>query len=185
MEDFMHYWANYRPNSNQIPDAAANMHRAYLEAYNNLDHTKKRTIDFLVPHNNGKAWAPAFDPDRIKEVAALGLEIDQKRAAVKSIAEDIESFVAVVGGPTINILEDELNRAERRLQSLTILARKEFRKTSKLQPHASPVDVQNNDAVLDANAALAQGQEELEPKIADLRDRLEKARAILRKYGGN
>lgn len=185
MEDFMQYWANYRPNSNQIHDAAEDMYRTYLEACDTLDHTKRRTLDFLIPHNTGKAWAPAFDPDRIEEVAALGSEINQRRANVKSIAEDIKSFVAVVGGPTINILEDELNRADRRLQSLTILARKEFKKTSKLQPHASPVDVQNTDAVLDANAALAQGQEELEPKIADLRDRLERARAILRKYGGN
>ena len=71
MQKFLEYWAAAGSNQRQQQDDAGRLYSAYNAAINDLETSRAKTYKLLVPHNNGKAWQPAFDSDMIAEVVSL------------------------------------------------------------------------------------------------------------------
>lgn len=179
MQKFLEYWAAARQEQ---PDDAKQLYNAYQSALAGLADSRLKTHRLLVPHNNGKAWHPAFDPDMVEEVVALNSEIDAKKATLKAISDDINTFVAAVGGPTISPLIEQSKQAQRRITDAMLKAKNATMIENNKNPRLVPLEVQELPEVVAANLALAEVRNQHEPVIADLKSRLEKARKIMAKY---
>ena len=111
MKQFIDYWASH---SGQ-PDEGKILYSRYEHALSDLNQSRKKTIQYLIPINGAKGWHPGFDPDATEEIAALANEIESKKAALKSVSQDIEDFMATVGYPSLELLGQELAVVKRHL----------------------------------------------------------------------
>ena len=111
MKQFIVYWASH---SGQ-PDEGRILYSRYERALSDLNQSRKKTIQYLIPINGAKGWHPGFDPDATEEIAALANEIESKKAALKSVSQDIEDFMATVGYPSLELLGQELAVVKRHL----------------------------------------------------------------------
>lgn len=178
VEEFVQYWtAGHKPASTEQNDGNG-LYSAYKAALRDLESSRVKTAGFLVPENTGKGWHPGFDPDKIEEITALAAEIEAKREVLKSVSKAIERFIEVAGGPSLGPLGDQVHDLRRRLQGFSIQAKNATSFATNKNPRLAPADIQDLPEVLEANAALAQAREELDPKIADLIVRLEQGRKI-------
>jgi hypothetical protein len=182
MQKFLKYWAAARSSPRQQQDETERLYSAYTAAIKEFETSRAKTYKLLVPHNNGKAWQPAFDSDMIAEVVSLNTEIEEKKETLKAIASDIEKFVAVCESPTMADLVERLHQAQRQIQDSRLKAKNETRVANNLNPRLSPLEVQDLHAVVAANLALVEVRNEFEPIILDTVTRLEVARAIVEKY---
>lgn len=179
MEEFVQYWATgHKPAPNEQNDGMV-LYNAYMVALRDLESSRVKTAGFLVPENTGKGWHPGFDPERIEEVAALAAEIEAKRSALKSVSQAIKDFVEAAGAPSLGPLAGQLHDARQRLSGFSVRAKNATRLATNQNPRLAPAEIQDLPEVLEANAALAQAHEELDPKIADLTGWLEKGRKIV------
>lgn len=179
MKEFLQYWAKSRDQQ----DDARSLFSAHQSALAALESSRQKTHGFIIPLNGSKGWHPGFDPDETEQVVALAAEIDARKAALKSIAQEIEAFVAVAGGPTFRPLSDQIQAARRRVSDSRLKAKAISRVAMNTNPSLSPAEIQELPEVLEANLALVKTCEEFEPVIADLTTRIEKAREILKKRG--
>ncbi len=175
MKQFIDYWASH---SGQ-PDEGKILHSRYERALSDLNQSRKKTIQYLIPTNGAKGWHPGFDPDATEEIAGLANEIESKKAALKSVSQDIEDFMGVVGYPSLAMLGQELATARRHLSDAVYKAKSASIIASGRNPRLSPAEVQDLDEIVLANAALVEARERFDPQIADLSDRLNRGRAIL------
>jgi hypothetical protein len=175
MKKFLDYWAGH---SGQ-PDEGKILHSRYEHALSDLNQSRKKTIQYIIPVNGSKGWHPGFDPDATEEIAGLANEIESKKAVLKSVSQDIEDFIAVVGYPSLAMLGAELAVVRRHLSDAIHKTKAAAIIASGRNPRLSPAEVQDLDEVVLANAALAEARERFDPQIADLSDRLNRGRAIL------
>ena len=175
MKKFLDYWAGH---SGQ-PDEGKILYSRYEHALSDLNQSRKKTIQYIIPVNGSKGWHPGFDPDATEEIAALANEIESKKAALKSVSQDIEEFMTVVGCPSLELLGQELAVVKRHLSDAIHKNKAASIIASGRNPRLSPAEVQDLDEVVLANAALAEAREQFDPQIADLSDRLNRGRAIL------
>ena len=182
MQKFLEYWAAARSSPRQQPDDAGRLYSAYNAVINDLETSRAKTYKLLVPHNNGKAWQPAFDSDMIAEVVSLNTEIEEKKATLKAIANDIDAFMNVAGNPTMAGLVEQLHQAQRRIQDARLKAKNETIVATNLNRRLAPLEVQDLPTVIAANLALAEVRNEFEPIISEINAKLEAARAIVEKY---
>jgi len=182
MQKFLEYWAAAGSNPRQPPDDAGRLYSAYNVAIGDLETSRAKTYKLLVPHNNGKAWHPAFDSDMIAEVISLNTEIEEKKETLKAIANDIEAFMNVAGTPTIAGLVEQLHQAQRRIQDARLKAKNETIVANNRNHRLAPPEVQDLPTVMAANLALAEVRNEFEPIISETTTKLEAARAIVEKY---
>jgi hypothetical protein len=175
MKKFLDYWAGH---SGQ-PDEGKILYSRYEHALSDLNQSRKKTVQYLIPVNGAKGWHPGFDPDATEEIAALANEIEGKKAVLKSVSQDIEDFKAVVGYPSLAVLGAELAVIKRHLSDAVYKAKSASIIASGRNPRLSPAEVQDLDEVVLANAAFAEAREQFDPQIADLSDRLARGRAIL------
>ena len=175
MKQFIVYWASH---SGQ-PDEGRILYSRYERALSDLNQSRQKTIRFIIPVNGSKGWHPGFDPDATEEIAALANEIESKKAVLKSVSQDIEDFMGVVGYPSLELLGQELAVVKRHLSDAIHKNKAAAIVASGRNPILSPAEVQDLDEVVLANAALAEAREQFDPQIADLSDRLNRGRAIL------
>jgi len=153
MKEFLDYWASH---SDQ-PDEGKILYSRYEHALSDLNQSRKKTIQYLIPTNGAKGWHPGFDPDATEEIAGLANEIESKKAALKSISQDIEDFIAAVGYPSLAMLGAELAVVKRHLSDAVYKAKSASIIASGRNPRLSPAEVQDLDEVVLANAALCRG----------------------------
>ena len=175
MKQFIDYWASH---SGQ-PDEGKILYSRYEHALSDLNQSRKKTVQYLIPVNGAKGWHPGFDPDATEEIAALANEIEGKKAVLKSVSQDIEDFKAVVGYPSLELLGQDLATARRHFSDAVYKAKSVSIMASNRNPRLSPAEIQDLDEVVLANAVLAEARERFDPQIADLSDRLARGRAIL------
>ena len=176
MQKFLEFWAGHK--SQQDPDGAV-LFNEYQAAALDLENSRRKTQAFMMPVNTGKGWHPVFDPDATAAVVNLASEIDQKKAILKAISQAIDEFITIVGGPSLQPLSDQRKELRQQIESLRIKARNMSALEARKNPRLSPAEVQDLPAVMAANADLSEGRADLEPKIAELTNRLEQGRAIL------
>ncbi len=179
MEEFLKYWEAGARASHPIDGNV--LYDKYKSALVDLETSRLKTCKLLVPANNGKVWHPEFDPDQIEQVVALSNEINEKKETLRSITQAITDFVTLVGGPSLQLLEDKFSTARRNLAMYNIKAKNATSLATNQNRHMSPTEIQDLPNVLTANAALAEARLSLEAEMADLLGRLEKARQILEK----
>jgi uncharacterized protein (DUF342 family) len=178
MKEFLDYWKG----STSEHDDTRLLYDAYQKTLAALGSSRLQTYRLLVPVNTGKAWHVGFDPDEIETVTALAAEIEQRKEALKTVCQDIETFMDIIQSPTLAAPNEELQRTVLKLKGLTIKAKNAEKLASRRNPEMSSLELQELPEVLAANAELAGAKEQLEPQITDLRARLAKARVILQKY---
>lgn len=165
------------------PDHAKNLYYAYRAALSDLQDARAQTLDFLQPVNNGKAWVVGFAADKIPEVAALAGEIAKKEENLKSISNDIKTFLDL-NDDAPHIREIARRREELRgAISRAARAAEAVRRREMMRNRAATMaELTANPDIVEAEKRLTVARETNEPIIAELSDKLEQMSAIVDKY---
>ncbi len=180
LSDFLAYWGDSQAQN----DAAFKLAHAYRMADAKLKTLRASTLDLLQPVKNSKgAWVPGFSPDVIDQAAALGTEIEQTEAKRKSIAHDIETFLELSEGkPTITAIGNERNQHIERIRHVERVAAAALKKAMDKDPHTSPAVLMQRADISQAYKNLQQAKDETAEPIAELSERIEKMKEIIRRH---
>ena len=181
LRNFLDFWSNPKQKTSTNKETA--MYRAYQAATTTVAATKARTSEFLVPNSGGKGgWTPAFDPDRIEEVATLAAEIEQKRKALEAIAKDIGAFTKLVGGPSLWPLANLQTKAIKQLTTFEEIARHTTQIQTDMHPDLLPIEIQGLPEVKKANGEFFTIKAKFESEIADANEKIKQAEKICKIY---
>lgn len=165
------------------PDSAKALYYAHREAVADLQNTRAKTLQFLQPVNNGKAWAVGFAADKIPEVAALAGEIARKEENLKSICHDIEEFLKL-NDDAPHLREIARRREEMRgaISRAARAAEAVRRREMMRNRSATMAEMAACPDIVEAENRLTVARETNGPIIEALTAKLEQMRVIIDKY---
>lgn len=165
------------------PDSAKALYYAHREAVADLQNARAKTLQFLQPVNNGKAWAVGFAADKIPEVAALAGEIATKEQNLKSICHAIEAFLQLTDGkPDMRSIVRARSEAQGAIGHASRAAEAARRKEFLRQKSATMSELASNPTIIDAEANLTAIRQANEPIIEMLTAKIAEINGILDRY---
>jgi hypothetical protein len=181
IENFLRYWSD--PNTKQ-DDAAFRLAHAHKIATAKLKELRASTLAFLQPGKDSRGrWVPVFDEGKTDEVAALGLEIEKTDKALKQVCNDIIAFMeASEGNPMLTSLANRRNMILDRIKHCEKAAAVGLKRALDKNPHESPAVLMQRADISQAYKDLERAKEETAKPLADMEDRLAKARQIIGPY---
>jgi len=183
LDDFLTFWSDPITQQNHSSDPAKLLYDVRLNQLAQLAELNRRTLDFVVPISGSKGWSVGFDPDRTDDVARVASEIQATKEKLKSLSQDVAEFMTLSKGAcTFRAPSDELSRFMRTGTMHQTTARRETRKAMRLNPKTLLEDIANMPAVKGAYEKLTNHEQETKNAIEDLKDRLQKMRAICEKH---
>ena len=184
LQSFLAHWeeADHRPV--QTNDQARQLYTAHIQAIQRLATLKSKGLSFVVPGKDSRGrWIPVYDDSKIDEVVSLGSEIEQTGKKIKSIANDIETFLKLSGGrPSVGEIAAERNALLNRIRHTERHAAATLKKYIDKNPHESPAILMGKPDVSEAYSAVQRAKSETEKPLATLDDKLGKIHAILDRY---
>jgi len=174
MQEFLEYWAAH---PGQQDDGKA-LYDKYQRAQAAVEGSRRKTLKYIIPVNGSKGWHPGFDPEATAEIVALAAEIEAANSTLKSISQDIEEFMAAVGGPVVSVLATKRAEVMRHLADGRYKAKAAGIKAGNRYPNLSPAEIRMQDEVMRADIAFEEIREKLEPELTDLEARIHKAHEI-------
>ncbi len=100
MQEFIDYWAAHHEQQ----DDGKILYDKHQRALAAIEDSRRKTLKYIIPVNGSKGWHPGFDPEATAEIVALAAEIEAANSTLKSVSQNIEEFMAVVGCPISRVL---------------------------------------------------------------------------------
>jgi hypothetical protein len=181
IENFLRFWSD--PNTKQ-DDAAFRLAHAHKTATAKLKELRASTLSFLQPGKDSRGrWVPVFGEGQVDEVAALGLEIEQTDKALKQVCNDIIAFLKESdGNPLLASISGQRNRLLDRVKHCEKSAASALKRALDKNPHESPAVLMQRSDIGQAYKDLERAKDETAKPLADLEERLKKARQIIEPY---
>jgi len=181
LESFLAYW---RDPAQKQDDAMFRLFHEFTTTTAKLRDLRASTLIFLQPGKDSRGrWVPVFDDGRVDEVAALGREIEQADAKLKSVSNDIKAFLELSDGqPTLTSIAVGRNRILDRIKFNEKHAAAILKQALDRSPHESPAVLMQRSDVSEAYAAVERCKQETCASLTDLEERLKRARQIIEPY---
>lgn len=181
IENFLRFWAD--PGQKQ-DDAAFRLAHAHAANTKRLKELRASTLSFLQPGKDSRGrWVPVFGEGQVDEVAALGLEIEQTDKALKQVCNDIIAFLKESdGNPLLASISGQRNRLLDRVKHCEKSAASALKRALDKNPHESPAVLMQRSDIGQAYTDLDRAKDETANPLADLEERLKKARQIIEPY---
>ena len=181
IENFLRFWSD--PGQKQ-DDAAFRLAHAHAANTKRLKELRASTLAFLQPGKDSRGrWVPVFGEGQVDEVAALGLEIEQTDKALKQVCNDIIAFLKESdGNPLLASISGQRNRLLDRVKHCEKSAASALKRALDKNPHESPAVLMQRSDIGQAYTDLDRAKDETANPLADLEERLKKARQIIEPY---
>ncbi|WP_369425691.1 hypothetical protein [Methanothrix sp.] len=165
----------------QDPDALLDSAKQRIE--NELRDAGRQLAELIVPVKDGDAWVPAFDSQRLDEVAEIAHRIEDLRYRLGAIESDRELLREILEEDTLDRLRNE--RDKLRSQRARVDMRMRALRRRLAIKHHNEIAAVEDPEYLEAQEAASQELNRINAVIASLDGRIERIESIVKKWGAS